>query len=322
VDVMMPSINGYQVVRKLRENPATADIAILILTARAQPVDRDAAMAARADAYMAKPVSPSELLQTVGVLLSKHAQAMLPGNLVVSVFSLRGGVGTTTVAVNLALALRQAGREVCLVDLCSKSGHAAMQMRLKAQATWAEVLPQINNLSLDAIKQILLHHESGLRVLPSPFLPPTLPPTGDAVARLLGMLKPAFGATIVDLSALGEGGRAAISASDLVMVILSPDVASLQTAAAMLRVLKTMNVPDSRILLVSNQVAPRFGLSTTAIEKALGHPVLANLAYDEAQSQALSQGAPVMISQPDSPLATGVRQLVQAMAPAPASHPA
>jgi len=315
VDLMMPGMNGFQVVHRLRENPATADISIMVLSARAQLVDRDAAMAAHADVYLAKPVSPAELLQAVKDLLVKHSQATLPPNLLMTLFSLRGGVGTTTIAVNTALALQQAGRQVCLVDLCVKSGHVAMQLRLKAQITWAEVLPQVNNLSLEATKQILLRHASGVWVLPSPFLPMP-PPSGEAIARLLGILKPGFGATIVDLGALGEGGRAALAASDLVLTILSPEVASLQTCAATLRTLRALNVPDEKIVLAVNNVAPRFGLSTSALEKALGRSLCVNLPYDEAQAHALGQGSPLIVSQPDSPLADGVRQLLHAISPA------
>jgi len=314
VDVMMPGMNGYQVVRKLREDPTTADIAILILTARAQSVDRDAALAARADAYMAKPVSPAELLQTVTDLLERHSQASLPTNLMASVFSLRGGVGTTTVAVNLALTLQQAGRQVCLVDLCQKSGHAAIQMRQQAKMTWADALLQINNLSPEALDQIMLRHDSGLRVLASPFLPPVRPPAGEAIARLLAMLKAAFGATVVDLGTLDDAGRAAILSSDFVLLVLTPEVASLQTTAATLRTIKALNVPDDRVLLVSNQVALRPGLSPAAIEKALGRNLFANLPYDEAQIEALGRGVPLMPGQFSSPLAAGVRQLVQALA--------
>ena len=313
VDVMMPGMNGYQVVRKLREDPTTADIAILILTARAQSVDRDAALAARADAYMAKPVSPAELLQTVTDLLERHSQASLPTNLMASVFSLRGGVGTTTVAVNLALTLQQAGRQVCLVDLCQKSGHAAIQMRQQAKMTWADALLQINNLSPEALDQIMLRHDSGLRVLASPFLPPVRPPAGEAIARLLAMLKAAFSATVVDLGTFDDAGRAAILSSDLVLLVLTPEVASLQTTAATLRTVKALNVPDDRVLLVSNQVALRPGLSPAAIEKALGRKLFANLPYDEAQIEALGRGVPLMPGQFSSPLAAGVRQLVQAL---------
>lgn len=320
VDVMMPGMNGYQVVRKLREDPATAEIAVLILSARAQSVDREAALAARADAYMAKPVSPAELLQIVTDLLERRSQASLPTNLMTSVFSLRGGVGTTTVAVNLALTLQQAGRQVCLVDLCQKSGHAAIQVRQQAKMTWADALLQINNLSPEALDQIMLRHASGLRVLASPFLPLVRPPAGEAIARLLAMLKAAFGATVVDLGTFDDAGRAAILSSDIVLLVLTPEVASLQTTAATLRTLKGLNVPDDRVLLVSNQVALRPGLSPAAIEKALGRNLFANLPYDEAQIEALGRGVPLMPGQSSSPLAAGVRQLVQALAAIRAAH--
>ncbi len=315
VDLMMPGMNGFQVVRKLRENPDTADIAILILTARAQPADRDAAMAANADAYLAKPLAPAELLQKIAELLVKRGQAMLPGHVMLSVLGLRGGVGTTTVAVNLALAMQRAGRAVCLVDLCEKCGNAAMQMRLKPQVTWADVLAQINSFSPETASRVLLQHESGLRLLPSPFLPVHQPPAGDAVARMLGVLRPAFGATIVDVSSLDEAGRTAISMSDFVVLLFLPEVASLQTTAATLRALKALNLPEDKVILVLNQVTPLPGLSTAAIEKALNRTLRVCLPYDEAQMQALGQGTPLVINQPDSALATVVRQLVQTLAP-------
>jgi pilus assembly protein CpaE len=313
VDVMMPGMNGYQVVRKLREDPATSDITILVLTARAQPVDRDAALAAHADGYMAKPVSPAELLQTISELLRKRSQASLPNNIVLTVFSLRGGVGKTTIAVNLALTLQQAGREVCLVDFSERSGHAAMQMRLQAKTSWAEALAQINSLTPDTLDPLLLRHESGLRLLPSPFLPSPQSPPGEAVARLLGLLKFKFGITVVDLGTWDDTGRAVISSSDLLLVVLTPEVASLQTTAATLRIIKAMNVPDEKLPLVLNCVAPKAGLSASAIEKALGRPLTIGLPYDELQMPALGQGAPLALSQPAAPLAAGVRQLIQAL---------
>jgi len=313
VDVMMPGMNGYHVVRKLREDPTTADITILVLTARAQPVDRDAALAAHADGYMAKPVSPAELLQNIGELLRRRGQASLPNNIVLTVFSLRGGVGKTTIAVNLALALRQAGREVCLVDLSERSGHAAMQMRLQAKTSWAEALAQITSLSPDTLDPLLMRHESGLRLLPSPFLPPAQAPAADAVARLLGLLKLKFGLTVVDLGAWDDAGRTVISSSDLLLVVLSPEVASLQTTAATLRILKAMNVPDEKSPLVLNCVTPKPGLAASAIEKALGRPLTLGLPYDELQVQALGQGTPLILSQPAAPLAAGVRQLIHVL---------
>jgi pilus assembly protein CpaE len=315
VDVMMPGMNGYQVVRKLREDPATAEMAVLVLTARAQAVDRDAAMAVRADAYMSKPVSPAELVQAINGLLDKHSQRSLLPNLALTLLGLRGGVGTTTLAVNLALTLCQPGREVCLMDLCMRSGHAAMQMRLQAKNTWAEAVAQVNSLSPDVLGKLLLRHESGVRLLASPFIPPAHAPTGEAAARLLGLVKPMFGATVVDLGALDDPGRAIVQASDFVVIVLSPEVASLQTTAATLRVLKSLNIPEAQVLLALNQTMIKPGLSAAAIEKALGRPLAVSVPYDDGQLPALGQGTPLALSQPNSPLASGVKQLIQVLAP-------
>ena len=69
IDVMMPGITGYDICRQLRANPATASVPILILTARAQPMDRDAAMEAGANECLAKPFSPRQILERVGAIL-------------------------------------------------------------------------------------------------------------------------------------------------------------------------------------------------------------------------------------------------------------
>src|SRR5512136_3078462 len=136
VDVMMPGMNGYQVVRKMREDSEIARMAILILTARAQPVDREAAIAAQADDYMPKPFAPNELLAKVNELMANRSTLHSPIKKTVGVFSLRGGVGTTSVAVNLALALQAKHPPTCLIDLKSGPGHVALYLRLNAKTTW------------------------------------------------------------------------------------------------------------------------------------------------------------------------------------------
>jgi Flp pilus assembly CpaE family ATPase len=127
----------------------------------------------------------------------------------------------------------------------------------------------------------------------------------------LELLKFKFGLTVVDLGAWDDGGRAVIASSDLLLVVLSPEVASLQTTAATLRIIKAMNVSDEKSPLVLNCVAPKPGLAASAIEKALGRPLTIGLPYDELQVQALGQGTPLILSQPAAPLAAGVRQLIQ-----------
>jgi pilus assembly protein CpaE len=311
IDVMMPGMHGYQVCRKLREDPVTANIAVLILTARAQPVDREAALAAQADDYMPKPVSPNELLSKVSELINRKQAADEPKQFVVTLMSLRGGVGVSSIAVNLALTVRQSGAETCLVDLSPSSGHVALQMRLSPKITWAEWLRTPADLNPQAIDKYLLTHDSGLRVLAAPFVPaPELNVPPEPFLKLLGLLRDRFQRVIIDAPPVLNGAaRAALQIADEIWLVLAPEVASLQSTVATLRALTALNVGDDKVALVSNQVSPRPGLTQQAIEKALNRPLAVSLPYDEAQPAAFGQGAPLMIGQPDSPLASAIRAI-------------
>jgi Flp pilus assembly CpaE family ATPase len=311
VDVMMPGMHGYQVCRKLREDLVTADMLILVLTARAQPVDRDAALDAKADDYMSKPVSPNELLAKVNELIDRKQTGRAPRQFLVTLMSLRGGVGVSSIAANVALSVQQSGASTCLVDLSPSSGHAALQMRLSPKITWGEWLRAPADLNPQAVDKYLLAHASGLHILAAPFVPTpenNLPP--EPFLKMLGLLRDKFQRVIVDAPPVLNGAaRAALQMADEIWLILAPEVASLQTTVATLRALKTLDIHDEKIALISNQVTPRPGLNTPAIEKALSRTLAASLPYDEAQPAAFGQGTPLIVSQPDSPFAAAIRRI-------------
>lgn len=311
VDVMMPGMHGYQVCRALRDDPATASIVVLILTARAQPVDRETALAAKADDYMSKPVSPVELIRKVDELLENRKKTGLPPSRILTLMSLRGGVGVSSIAVNVALREQQAGASACLVDLSPASGHAALQLRLTPKISWGEWLHAPADLNRQAAGKYLLAHESGLHVLAAPFVPPIDEPLpAEPFAEMLRLLRERFQSVIVDAPPVLNGAaRAALQLANEVWLVLAPEVASLQSTVAALRALKTLGVGDDKVALVVNQVMPRASLSRQAIEKALSRPVAAALPYDEAQPAAFGHGAPLLISQPDSLLAAAIREM-------------
>src|SRR5512139_1859438 len=198
VDVMMPGMNGYQVVRKMREELELSSMVILILTARAQPVDREAAIAAQADDYMPKPFAPNELLAKVSQLMENRSTTQGPAKKTVGVFSLRGGVGVTSVAVNLALAFQAKSLPTCLVDLKSGPGHVALQLRLNAKTTWVD-WANGNEATNDSIFKALTKHDSGLEVMAAPIVPAaTLPPL-DRVTTMITALQGAFARVVIDL---------------------------------------------------------------------------------------------------------------------------
>ena len=316
VDVMMPRINGYEIVRKLRENPQTANIPILILTARRQMVDRQAALDAGADDYMAKPMSPQALLDKVEELLeSSRAKTARGGAKVVSLLSLRGGVGVTTLAVNLALngvRQRQAGKKapkVCLVDLCPSSGQATLHLRVKAQKTWAALPALGEDPSSAALAALLTGHPSGLQLLAAPFEPTCGGALSPAlIESMLNGLGRVFDLVVIDAPPLIDVVAAsALDGSDKIVLVLAPEVGSIQATVATLQVLGEM---QDRVVLVLNQIAPQGGVPEATIEKALGCSLALTIPHDPAQAAALPQGKPLAWAQPSSPLAVATGELL------------
>jgi pilus assembly protein CpaE len=314
VDVMMPDLSGHDVCRRLREDARTASIPLLVLTARAQPVDKQAALTSGANDYLSKPVSPKVLLEKVRDLLNQPPPQPKEGR-TITFLGLRGGAGTTTLAVNVAVQLTAAKRgTVCVADLSPASGHVALQLRLQPRVTWATYRPEPGG-SGEAVKRYAMQHDSGLSVLASPIMPIQGPGLNSTVASgLVSDLRRAFAWVVVDSGpSLDEATVAAIGAADVVVIVMTPEVASVQTTQATLRAISGLGPAVERPMIVLNQVSPQRALPQAALEKALGRSITAVVPFDENQLAALSQGTPLSASQPSSPLAKAVGDLTNVL---------
>jgi len=314
IDVMLPGISGYEVCRQLRANPPTASIPILVLTARGQLMDRQAALDAGADDYVVKPVTMDELLDRVDYLLTKRASEAAPvlaGTVVL--LGLRGGVGTTTVAVNLAAVLAQSrGGATCLVDLCPSSGHVALQLGLRPQPSWSDFI-RASIPGPDEIEAHLLEHPSGLRVLAAPLFPVVgLGLSRTVVQTVLKMLQQRFSAVVVDAPpVLNEMAMGALEAARAVGLVITAEAPSVQTTIGTLRALRQWS---NRIRVILNQTTPQANLATQAIESTLRRPLMGVIPFDPDQARGLAHGEPVALHRPTSPLARAVGGLAQSLA--------
>jgi pilus assembly protein CpaE len=313
IDVMMPGMTGYDVCRQIRADPATASIPILILTARAQPMDRQAAIDAGANDYMTKPVMMVELLERVDALLAGRSEPPAAPAGLLALMSLRGGVGVTTLAVNLAVTLARAGSgEVCLVDLCPSSGHVALQLGLRPDPNWSDLLgsDEASVPDVEAVAEHLLPHASGLQVLASPFVPTVGPGLSQEVVQaVLRILQQRFTVIVVDLPAqLDEVTMGILEAASGVGLLLTVEAPSIQTTIGTLRALQKWS---AKFHIVLNQITPGPQPSADAVARTLKRSPAVTVPYDPDQAPALSQGAPLALSSPDSPLAQAVAGLAQ-----------
>ena len=317
VDVMMPGMTGYEVCRRLRAGPSTADIPIIILTARGQDVDRQAAMDAGATMYMSKPVTMGDLLESIDSLLDDQAPAPSgESGQLIALMSLRGGVGVTTLAVNLAVFVaRRSQEETCLVDLCPSSGNASLQLGLRPEPNWLALADMGNSLNAESISAQLLTHSSGLSLLAAPFVPVTdggLPL--EVTTAVLQALLNSHTRVLVDMpSILNETTTAILDMADVIGLVLTFDPASIQATVGMLQAMKSHG---DKMRIILNQVVPGRQPAAEALERVLRRPLSGTSPFDPGQAQALTRGMPLALSTPDSPLTQSLTRLMAALQPA------
>lgn len=308
IDVMMPGMNGYELCRRLRQNPATAQIPIIVLTARGQPVDRETALASGADDYIAKPVTMAELLERVNRLLTSKIPRRAAGG-TIAALSLRGRVGVTTLAVNLAVTLaRSSPNQVGLVDLSPSSGHDALQLGLRPDPNWSALALLASRPGSATIRNYLLTHPSGVHLLASPFVPVVGGGlSAEMVLAVLLALRENFLYVVADLPAvLTEGVMAVLEHADAILLVTAADPSTLQTTVGTLQVLKPY---ASKVRLILNQTEPGPVPPAEALQRVLKHPIFGIIPFDPSQARAFAQGKPLALSAPDSPLARAVAHL-------------
>src|SRR5689334_12423309 len=139
MDINMPEMNGYEATRALRRARGTTNTPIIILSAQDSLAEKLNGFEAGADDYLTKPFQPEELDLRVTAHLKRAEQllgtgaapAAKPEGFVIACFSLRGGSGVSTLAVNLATALaRMWGQPVALLDLALTGGHDSLMLNL------------------------------------------------------------------------------------------------------------------------------------------------------------------------------------------------
>ncbi len=308
LDVMLPKLDGYSVARRLRQTAQTRNIAILMLTAKSEIADKVTGFEAGADDYLTKPFDPSELELRVRTLLMRVAPltteaAVRQGHLV-SVFSLRGGVGKTSLAVNLAVTLAQlSNQSVPLLDLSLQNGHAAIFLGLRPKATLEHLVDHWKEYAdADSLKEFFVEKDKQVRVLAPPAQPAGAERiTAEMLKHLLKLIRADSPITVADLSSkLDDQMLAALDASDLILLLLTPEVASVHTTVETLDTFRALDYPKEKIKVVVNNLFARRALTVAQIESALSVPVALVIPHDaDFFVHAINAGEPYVLLNPN-----------------------
>ena len=314
-DVMMPHMTGYDFCRQVRAQPGVADIPIIIFSARFQSVDKQTALQAGATDYIAKTTSPNALVQRIEELLPESVPTV--SNVTIGYISLKGGAGVTSLAINSAVALALIQQSpVAVVDLAPLGGHAALMLGLRPNKSVSEALADHQHLSQTTLSAYFIEHKSKVHLLASTLnYDRRLSPNASQLEQLVTLLKPAYPLAIFDLAqlVLQADAEAVLQQFDKLVLVLTPEMASLQSTALLLQALTRLEIAEQKISLVVNQPFPQHAMPVEAIQKVLKRTITASIPFEPEQVKAVNSGQPLLLSSPKSAGAVAIARLANSL---------
>ncbi|WP_420643099.1 response regulator [Candidatus Leptofilum sp.] len=267
LDVMMPGMDGFEVCQQIKTTPETSQIPVIFLTASEAKEYKTRAFAVGADDYLTKPFLAEELLAHISAVL-KRTERVNTGVIspssgrVVSIFSPKGGVGTTTLAIQLSEAIiMHENRPVVLIDLDLPVGGIAQMLSLHTHRNILDLLKaSTEHFSVPYIRQFTQRHRADLLVVPAPG---SFVGTGskDMIRKLQILLEKLVEGgyqVLLDLgSHLNEITRTAMRQSDMVFVVTSGQSVANKLCEAFLRDAPELGLEARRLLPVVNETHGR-----------------------------------------------------------------
>jgi len=320
LDIMMPHMDGYEVCRRLRATPQTAQVPVIMLTAKGQVEDKVTGFEAGADDYLTKPVIPAELVARVKALLLRSTYAAPARAKSIALIGAKGGVGVTTLAVNLAVTLAQMNKDVILLDLQPYSGAVALQLGLSPVNTIADLLDrEPTALSQSVVENSLISHPSGIQVLPAAQGPQSV--RGEItlahLEAILSNLETVAQYLVLDIgSQLSPPAQQVLKKCSKVILVTEPDKIALTLTQRALGSLQALDVKGSRIGIVAvNRTRSASAPTRSTIESTLGSELLSLFTpAPELFAQAAVEGVPVAWAKQTSLQADMFRELAQRIA--------
>jgi pilus assembly protein CpaE len=219
-----------------------------------------------------------------------------PG-VVIAVYSPKGGVGCTTIATNLAVALaRRSKASVALVDLDLQFGDIGIALDLKSANSVADLLNHVDAIEPSLVDEVFVRHSSGVRVLLAPdnlAMVPSIDP--DRVARVVDQLRPHFQYIVCDLwSSLEDLTLATLRMADRIILVTTPELPALRNLRRVMSATGLL-LQDERTLLVANRVPGKAGIGLSEIERGLGRPIAATIPSEGVGiTEAINRGISIL----------------------------
>lgn len=337
MDINMPDMDGIAATEQLAAEVPTAAVVMMSVQGEADYLRRS--MLAGAREFLVKPFSSDELtasirqvytrerekqgrITTTNVAAAAAAKAAAsdrePGQLV-AVFSPKGGVGRTTIAVNFAVAAAaELGQKTVLVDGSFQFGDVGVLLNLNPKnKSIADLVPELEaGGEPESMDTFVITHSSGLRVLlapPSPEMAEMITPA--AVRKILEVLRATNDLVVVDCTAtFSDTTLAILDAADVILTALTLEITSIKNMRLFLEVAQQLGYEGSKIKLILNRADSSLGIRVTDVEHSIGRKVDHTIVSDgRSVVYALNRGVPFVLSNREAQVSQDVLRLATAI---------
>ncbi|MDI7274932.1 MAG: response regulator, partial [Anaerolineae bacterium] len=241
----LPDMAGIDLCRALRQRTETASTPVVVLSASAGVAERVASLKAGATDYLVKPPDAQELIARLKAALDLRQER---AGFLVALLGGKGGVGTSVIAINLAVALRhETRRSVAIVDASRPAGTADVMLNLQPNPAASRMLARKDELEPNDLESALNRHATGIDALI------LHAPGGDGIGpeRLgaaLAMLRRMRELVVVDAgTGYGESTAAIVDLAERVLLVLTPDINALRGARLLVEQMRHAGFPQDRL---------------------------------------------------------------------------
>jgi len=314
VDLKLPEMDGFEILQRVRKNPEYGTIPIIVITAKDELSEKLKAFELGADDYLVKPFQAEELIARVGIL-GRRDQAMKQiaqnsksdkskiGSLYV-VHSLRGGLGCSSIVVNLGLAFQKLWeKQTLLVDGVLTAGQIALMLDAKSKATW-EDLVGIKEEEIDEtlVGEMTNEHSSGINYIASPRYPIASDTfSSDLLKKFLEQVKNKHDFIVVDTSHdFSDMTINMLSMAENILLVMAPEMASLRSTVSALEIYDRLGISTEKVKILLNNNSSNPAIKQAQLEKVLKRKIDFVLNYEAGEvNRALNFGRPFILSNPD-----------------------
>jgi pilus assembly protein CpaE len=337
MDINMPDMDGISTTEQLASRaPATA---VVMMSVQGEADYLRRSMLAGAREFLVKPFSSDELTASIRQVYARErdklsrmaaAPASSGGNgagggdadrepgLVVALFSPKGGVGRTTVAVNLAVAAAtELGKKVCLVDASFQFGDVGVLLNLNPKnKSIADLVPELEAGEPESIDTFVINHSAGIRVLlapPSPEMAELI--TTSGVKRVIEALRMEHDLVVVDCTSFfNDTTLAILDMSDVILTMLSLEITSIKNMRLFLEVAEQLGYEQGKVRLVLNRADSTLGIRVTDVEHSIGRKVDHTIVSDgRSVVYALNRGVPFFLSNREAQVSQDILRLASSV---------